>query len=180
MTPPLAPFGAPTYSIVMTALLKSACLLLLVAMPLTTHAQDGAVPVPAFRSTGAFFALSVADKDASAKWYVEKFGLKVVLRPPKADGAAAVILEGGGLIVELVELERAVPLNRAAPSVTDAAFVHGIFKAGIIVEDFDATVAVLRSRGVEFAFGPFPAREGQRANVIVRDNAGNLIQLFGR
>jgi hypothetical protein len=93
---------------------------------------------------------------------------------------AATILEGGGVIVELLELARAVPLSKAAPSVHEAELVHGIFKAGIIVEDFDATVAVLRSRGVEFAFGPYPAREGQRANVIVRDNTGNLIQFFGR
>jgi len=39
---------------------------------------------------------------------------------------------------------------------------------------------VLRARWVDIAMGPFPARGGQRANVIVRDNAGNLIQLFGK
>jgi len=164
----------------MRAFLKSACLMLLVTTPLTMSAQDSAATAPAFRSTGAFFALSVADREASARWYKEKFGLKVLQRSPKADGAAAIILEGDGLIVELVELDRAVPLARAAPAVTGAPFVHGIFKAGIIIDDFDAAVAVLRSRGVEFAFGPFPARNDQRANVIVRDNAGNLIQIFGR
>ena len=58
--------------------------------------------------------------------------------------------------------------------------VHGVFKSGLIVEDFDRTVAALRSRGVEIAFGPFPKSSTQRANVIVRDNAGNLIQFFGR
>jgi len=47
-------------------------------------------------------------------------------------------------------------------------------------DDFDGAVARLKARGVEIAFGPCPAREGQRANVLIRDNAGNLIQLFGR
>jgi hypothetical protein len=28
--------------------------------------------------------------------------------------------------------------------------------------------------------GPFPKSATQRANVIVRDNAGNLIQFFGK
>jgi hypothetical protein len=58
--------------------------------------------------------------------------------------------------------------------------VHGYFKAGIVVDDYDTTLEALRARGVEIAMGPFPARPGQRANVIVRDNAGNLIQFFGK
>lgn len=38
---------------------------------------------------------------------------------------------------------------------------------------------MLQKRNVEIAFGPYPARKNQRANVIIRDNGGNLIQLFG-
>ena len=41
-------------------------------------------------------------------------------------------------------------------------------------------MAPRQARGAEIAFGPFPARDGQRANLIVRDNAGNLIQFFGK
>lgn len=47
---------------------------------------------------------------------------------------------------------------------------------GVIVSDFEKTLSTLKERGADIAFGPFPARPGQRANVIVRDNAGNLIQ----
>ena len=46
------------------------------------------------------------------------------------------------------------------------------------MKGFDSVVSQLRARGVEIAFGPFPARENQRANVLIRDNAGNLIQIF--
>ena len=129
--------------------------------------------------TGAFFALSVADLAASEKWYSERLGLSVVMRTPKQDKASAVVLEGDGLIVELIQHDDAVPLARAAPAVKSTMEVHGIVKAGVIVADFDRTLAILRERKVEIAFGPYPARPGQRANVLVRDNAGNLIQFFG-
>ena len=46
--------------------------------------------------------------------------------------------------------------------------------------DFDKTLAILKARNVPIAFGPFPARPNQRANVIIRDNAGNLMQFFGQ
>jgi hypothetical protein len=63
-----------------------------------------------------------------SRWYSEKLGLKVVMRVPKTDKAAVTVLEGGGLIVELIQHDDALPLN----------------------------------------------------NVIIKDNAGNLIQVFGK
>jgi catechol 2,3-dioxygenase-like lactoylglutathione lyase family enzyme len=136
-------------------------------------------PPPPFTTRGAFFALSVADLDASVKWYSDKLGLSIAMRPPKQDKSAVTVLEGGGLIVELIERDDARPLIAAAPGVTATYLVHGIFKAGFIVDDFDRTLATLRERGVGIAMGPFPARGDQRANVIIRDTGGNLIQIFG-
>jgi catechol 2,3-dioxygenase-like lactoylglutathione lyase family enzyme len=149
-----------------------------VAPPQLAHAQDA--PRPAFAAAGAFMAFSVADLAASTKWYAQKLGMSVVLRPPPGNGVAVVVLEGGGLIVELLHNQAAVPLRTAAPAVSHTTLVHGVFKAGVVVDDFDRTVAMLRERGVDIAIGPFPARDGQRANVIVRDNSGNLIQFFGK
>jgi catechol 2,3-dioxygenase-like lactoylglutathione lyase family enzyme len=136
---------------------------------------------PAFRTAGAFFAISVADMAASAKWYQDKFGLSIVMSSPKQAGApaGAMALEGGGLIVELVQHDSARALSQVAPALRSSYLVHGFFKGGVIVDDFDRAVATLRARGVEIAMGPFPRRGAMRANVIVRDNAGNLIQLFG-
>jgi catechol 2,3-dioxygenase-like lactoylglutathione lyase family enzyme len=130
-------------------------------------------------ATGAFFALSVADIDASARWYSDKLGTKVTMREPNTNGAAVAVLEGDGLIVELIQHDAAKPLNTVAPNVKDPLYVHGIFKVGVIVSDFEKTLSALKTRNVEIAFGPYPARPGQRANVIVRDNARNLIQFFG-
>ena len=123
---------------------------------------------------GAFMALSVADLAASRRWYVEKLGLRPTLEVPPANGGAVVVLEGGGLIVELVRLDSAVARTRSPER------VHGYFKAGVVVDDLSRALAELRHRGVDIAFGPYPARDGQRADAIIRDNAGNLIHLFGR
>lgn len=118
--------------------------------------------------TGAFFALSVSDLKASTSWYSEKLGLKVSREIPEAKVA---ILEGEGLIVELIQQEGAAPRSTSP--------TRGIMKAGFIARDYQAAVDRLKSSKADIAFGPFPAQNGQRANVIVRDNDGNLIQLFG-
>ena len=161
--------------------MKTRCLLLALALPLSAGAQSSpAAPreSPFSAVSGAFLALSVADLAASTRWYEEKLGLRVVMRVPSQNGAAVTVLEGGGLIVELLQLDAARP--RAGSPADGAQLTHGIFKAGFVVEDFDASIARLRARGVEIAYGPFPARNGQRANAVIRDNAGNLIQLFAR
>jgi catechol 2,3-dioxygenase-like lactoylglutathione lyase family enzyme len=142
--------------------------------------SDGSRETPVLEATGAFFALSVSDINASARWYSEKFGLKVVMPVSKDDKAAVTVLEGGGLIVELIQHNAAVPLSKAAPAIKEHILLHGLFKAGIIVHDFERTLEALKARHVEIAFGPFAARANQKANAIVRDNAGNLIQIFGR
>jgi catechol 2,3-dioxygenase-like lactoylglutathione lyase family enzyme len=155
--------------------LAAASALVALAAPFRADAQAR----PVFETRGAFFALSVADLDASARWYAEKLGLTVVMRPPKQEQSAVAVLEGGGLIVELLQRDDASPLRQAAPSATATYLVHGLFKAGVIVDDLNATLTALRARGVEIAMGPFPASKEQRANAIIRDNAGNLIQFFG-
>jgi catechol 2,3-dioxygenase-like lactoylglutathione lyase family enzyme len=162
--------------------MKMIPVLLWLALPTFSlgEASAAAPGTPALTATGAFLAFSVADVQESAKWYSEKLGLTVVMEAPKQDRATAIVLEGGGLIVELIQHDDAVPMNTAAPGAKSKVLVHGVVKAGAIVADFDQTLATLRQRNVPIAFGPFPARANQRANVIIQDNAGNLIQFFGR
>jgi catechol 2,3-dioxygenase-like lactoylglutathione lyase family enzyme len=154
------------------------CLAISVAAP-GQAAESG--NQPPFRSiSGAFFALSVADISASADWYSAKLGLRPVMVTPKRDRIAVTVLEGGGLIVELIQHDNAAALKKAAPGVSEPQMIHGLFKVGLVVENFEQTLAQLKARGAEIAYGPFPAREGQMKNVIIRDNSGNLIQFFGK
>jgi len=155
--------------------MRATLVLLCLLAPAMARAQTTSL----IHATGAFFAVSVEDIEASTRWYQDKLGLSVVMRVPRTENPAVHVLEGRGLIVELVERQGSAPRAKAAPPAMGRAFGEGIFKAGMMVESFDATIAALRARGVEIAFGPFPARPGQRANAIIRDNAGNLIQLFG-
>jgi len=155
-------------------------ILLLLSFGLGGKTLSQSSDTTSFTATGAFFALSVKDLEASSAWYSEKLGLKVTTNLPKQGKTSVAILEGGSLIVELIQNDDALPLNVVAPSVTDNILVHGIFKAGVIVDDLDKLVAVFKQRGVEIAFGPFPSRPDQRSNVIIKDNSGNLIQFFGK
>lgn len=141
-------------------------------LPSVLYCQAPAPPFGEVR--GAFLAVSVGDLAASTRWYAEKLGLRVMMQVTSQNGVAVAVLEGGGLTVELVQLDA------AAPRAGGAELTHGLFKAGIVVDDLAGSLERLRALGVEIAFGPFPARQGQRANAIIRDNAGNLIQLFGR
>ena len=158
-------------------------LALLLSAPACLAAQQSdpfPAGTPAFETAGAFIGISVADLDASVRWYVEKLGMRVIMEPPPSDGFTVKVVEGGGLVVELLHNAAAAPLRTVAPSVTHTTQVHGVFKAGVVVADYGRTLATLRARGVDIAVGPFPARNGQPANFIVRDNAGNLLQFFGR
>ena len=171
--------GCPTSSRTMELPMRILLSALLASAPLPLAAQ-GASTAPALTAAGAFIALSVPDLDASVAWYTDKLGLRVVMDPPAYQGTKVKVLEGGGLVVELLHNPAAVPLRTAAPAINHTTLVHGLFKAGFAVTDYDRALATLRERGVEIAMGPFPAQNGQRANVIIRDNAGNLLQLFAR
>ena len=164
--------------------MKRFVLLLCLALPVASYAQapDVSASTPVIRAVNTFFALSVADIDESARWYRDKLGLKVIMHAPRTDEtkSAATVLQGGGLTVELVQHDEAAPLRKFLPEPRGALFVHGIFKVGVTVDDFDATIAAIRSRGIPIAIGPFPKRPDQPANATIRDNAGNYIQIFGK
>ena len=160
-------------------------LLLLAAILVYTGTAIGAdsprktEPIPL--ANGAFFALSVQDIQASGAWYREKLGLKVLLHPPRGGGPGEVlILEGGGLIVELIQHDDARALGKLNPPVSDPFYLHGFFKSGVFVANLDAALALLKQRGVTIVHGPYAANDNIPANFIISDNAGNLIQVFGK
>lgn len=155
------------------------CLLTVCVLPGSLRPRSFPHGAP-LTATGAFFALSVADLETSTRWYSETFDMSVVMRSPRQDGSAVTVLEGHGLMVELIQLDQAAPLGSVAPAVQGPLFVHGLAKAGVLVDDFPAALAALKEKNVAIAYGPFAARPGQKANAIIRDNAGNLIQIIGR
>jgi catechol 2,3-dioxygenase-like lactoylglutathione lyase family enzyme len=135
---------------------------------------QGVADGPMAFATGGFIALSVPDLEASANWYAQRLGLVRKMAVARSGAMAGVVLlEGPGLTVELIQLDSA----RAGPERPELRY--GIAKAGILVSNFDSTVARLRARGIDFFFGPYPPRPNNRANVAFKDNSGNLIQILG-
>lgn len=156
--------------------LSSAALLVTAAFIVPRlEAQDTAV----FQARGAFLAISVPNADSSRAWYMSKLGMREIFRSGQ-NGVRVIVLSGGGLTVEILEKAGSMPLRTAAPTITDQTLVHGPFKAGVYVENFDLTIQRLRQRGVPIYLGPFPPANGLPANALIRDNYGNLIQFFGR
>ena len=160
--------------------MRKARIAFLALVPALLPAQTA--PRPLLETSGTFVGLSVGDIEASTKWYVEKLGLRVTHDFPRTDQtrAAARMLQGGGLSVELVQQDEAKALSAVLPAGRGALYLHGIFKFGVSVNDFDATLAAVRARGIEIAIGPFAKGADQPANMIIRDNSGNYIQISGK
>lgn len=162
--------------------MTTTCLMLWLALAAGDRGQASAPrpQSPVLAATGAFLAVSVTDLEASVRWYSETLGLTVVMGAPKRDGIAFAVLEGGGVIVEMVQRDTATPARGPGSGPVTDGSVLGVFKAGVIVEDFDKLLASFKARNVAIAYGPYAAKEGRRANLIIEDNSGNLIQFFGK
>ena len=156
---------------------RASLLFLLVCLPIATAARE---PFAAVR--GGYIALSVADLDASAKWYADTFDLKIVRNHSQSPDrkSVATILTGNGLIVELVQHADAMALRAAAPALSRVFQIHGIFKAGVVVDDLDATFQELEARKVDIAFRVFSDDALAYRTFAIRDNSGNMIQFFGK
>jgi catechol 2,3-dioxygenase-like lactoylglutathione lyase family enzyme len=88
------------------------------------------------------------------------------------------LLRGRGLLIELVELAEAAPLETRVPGLKGRYQVYGLFKAGFYVRDLDAEVARLKAKGVQFKGSLFEDPVARARSILVLDNDGNLIQLF--
>ena len=139
---------------------------------------------PEFRAEGAFWAVVVADLDASERWYSDNLGLRRIKKSTAPNGSAeAVVLEGHGINVELVHFldGKTSPLAQAGPK-DGQRLGLGIFKTGITVtpQAFDQLTRRLHEHSVQFVGGVFEDKEMAMRSFIVRDNTGALIQFFAR
>ena len=124
-----------------------------------------------------FVALSVADAPASARWYQEAFGLRVLDDFKLDDGGHIVILRSDALLVEIVQIP--IAKSPGAGGIKNPHLTHGIFKVGFHVADLERAVARLRAMEAEFETGIIDdAKHGLRF-ALLRDPEGNYVQLFG-
>jgi len=133
------------------------------------------------KTTGAFFALSVADVDVLGKWYQDKLGFKVIASGEAPNKIAKfAILQTDGALIEMIQHRDAKPMSVVAPTVKAAHQIHGIFKIGMLVDDLDAVYKSLKDKQVAIAYDLMPAKDVPLRSFAVRDGEGNLIQFFGK
>lgn len=155
---------------------RSVCVVILsMVMQGAVLAQES----PAVRvdpNVGGFAALSVADIASSASWYERHFGLSREFSHTSKDGSVRIlVLSRQGLTIELQQHSAAQPL----PPPEGKGFLrHGIFKFGVGVTDVREAAAKLKAAGVTILVKPFEDQGGRYVAAIIRDNSGNVIQLF--
>lgn len=101
-------------------------------------------------------------------------------RLPKVTPAKVALLQGNGLVVELVEHPGAFDLEARLPELDKRYLAHGLFKVGFFVADLDALVKRLKARGAVFKGEVFTDSVLGARSILVLDNSGNMIQLFER
>lgn len=119
--------------------------------------------------------ISVPDLEASIRWYAEVLGFEVEQRfEIPAIPAKIAMLRRGDLRLELFEVPGAQPLPEERRHPNLDLRTHGNKHLAFAIKDIDSAERELRSRGADivwvrrFEFG---------ANIFVRDNSGNLVEL---
>lgn len=139
------------------------------ALALALSAPVAASPAPVPHK--AFLALRVRDAEASAAWYARTFGLSLA-NSFSTGRYEQRILDGDGLIVELVQLKSG--MTEPAPASL------GYMKGGWVVDDFDGKVRRWRAAGVTF-LGRIIYDDKLKLNAaILSDPDGNMVQIYGR
>lgn len=126
-----------------------------------------------------FFALSVADAEASSAWYQRVFGFAVAREIDLPDARARIrLLERAGAFLELVESPEAQPLTTVAPQARRRHLVHGVFKIGLLTPDLDRALEGLERLDVPLRGEVFTESDGTMRSLQVEDPDGNVIQVF--
>ena len=82
-----------------------------------TLAPRPAAAADVTRPTGVFVAISVRDLAASSRWYADLLDLRAGAIEGRAGEPQYCILDGDGVVVELLHMPGAVSLATAAPAV---------------------------------------------------------------
>ena len=120
--------------------------------------------------------ISVPDLESSITWYKTMLGFEVESRRTHPHPPAKVaFLKRGDLRVELFEVPGAagLPEGRSIPDQDLCA--HGNKHVAYALKDVQAAADELKSRGADVVF---VKNMGTLTVAFLRDNAGNLIELF--
>lgn len=126
-----------------------------------------------------FSALIVSNIEQSIIWYKDNFGFEILNKNEYADaGLKQANLKRGNILIELIELSKAISAKDAIPNYNSKTRIIGLFKIGFLVSDFEKWIDYLAKKDVEFHGRVVNQPESDKRMVIVKDPDGNRIQLF--
>ena len=139
------------------------------------NAQDSVLPDP----EAYFSAIIVEDMDRSLAWYTEILGFEIINKQESANAGYQVAnLKRAEILLEILELERAISPKTAIADYNEKTLLQGIFKTGFLVAEFDKWVVHLKDMGVTFRGDVVKDPVTSRRMLIILDPDGNRIQLF--
>jgi catechol 2,3-dioxygenase-like lactoylglutathione lyase family enzyme len=154
-------------------------LVLLLTLSLTLLGPRSSMEEEPLAARPFFFALSVADVEASVDWYESVLGLRVVRSADlDARGIRIRLLRGEDIFLELIEDAAAVSLSELEPPLSDRYRLHGVFKIGLRVEDLAETEERLAALDVPLRGRVITEQDGSMRSLQVQDPDGNVLQVF--
>ena len=126
-----------------------------------------------------FSAIIVRDFDASIAWYTQILGFKAISNfESEENGVRQANLQNGDVLIELIELERALDPAALVPNFDKNALMVGIFKIGFRVADFDKWISHLTNEKADFVGSVIKDTTTGKRMVIITDPDGNRLQIF--
>ena len=128
---------------------------------------------------GSFSAIIVSDINTSIDWYSSVLGLEMLHKTAsKERGFKQSNLKKGGVLIELIELNKAINLKKDFPNFNSRMRFNGFFKIGFLVSDFDKWMLDLKKKKVSIYGSVVTDVNSKKRMVIILDPDGNRIQLF--
>ena len=143
------------------------------------------LPAPNTRSPfasmkGHHVAMRVPDFEVAKRWFVEKLDFRVVHEWPYADQHLAYVAPptDDTFFVEILGDGDPKPIPKPVYSdLGDSLRLAGYHHFCLNVDDIDATIAEVRSRGVTIVAEPFELTTISRRLAFIADPFGNLIEI---
>ncbi|MEV1010935.1 VOC family protein [Streptomyces sp. NPDC049881] len=144
---------------------------------MSQNASSGAPEKILSRMRFLSVGLSVADVDATAKWYMEQLGFEHVLTHNFEDyGVKATFLRYGDLSIELVQNDTIVKVQRPMPPNHNA--VLGVSQLSIHVDDVEKAHEIAVAAGLPIVMDLAPYPPIQTNAFFLEDPEGNIIEIF--
>lgn len=123
-------------------------------------------------------AIMVENLDSSISWYSKVLNLKLNKRMTKAPGIHQAILMDKGIIIELMQTDKAVSGDSILNTLPRGSALLGFYKFGLMVPNIDAVFQQMHSIAVNMQGKLVAHPVSGKKSFTIADPDGNLIEFF--